>query len=386
MDAKNSKIIRPYLRGEDINRHPSHRHGDWVIDFGEMSESAAREWPPVFSHLEETVKIERMGQTKQVHEPCFWKHWDKRPELYLKLADLKQCLVHAFVGKHIGFAFVDASQVIATPTAVWPTESRAIFAVLQSSFHAVWVIERASKMGTSIRYTPSDCFQPFPLPVPLERKELIDAGARYESYRRSTMEARQEGLTTLYNRFHNPNDNSQDIEQLRKLHQEVDRLVALSYGWIDFEMHHGFFDTKQGVRYSIDPRAQRKALDLLIMLNAQRYQDEVQAGLHSRTVKKAKTTTKRSSSNTQGELAFFDASNAEPVISTHPTQAVLDWLLNRGGWHAKADILSSIGIADGQWNAAIADLIASSKVERQGERRGARYRIVEVNSSNGDDI
>jgi hypothetical protein len=188
------------------------------------------------------------------------------------------------------------------------------------------------------------------------------------------MEARQEGLTTLYNRFHNPNDTSQDIEQLRKLHQEVDRLVAQSYGWIDLEMHHGFFDTKQGVRYSIDQRAQRKALDLLITLNAQRYQDEVQAGLHSRTVKKAKTTTKRSSSNTQGELTFFDTSNAEPVSSTHPTQAVLDWLRNRGGWHARADILSSIGIADGQWNAAIADLIASGKVERQGERRGARYR------------
>jgi hypothetical protein len=371
LDAKNSKIIRPYLRGEDINRHPTHKHGDWVIDFGGMSESAAREWAHIFTHLEVTVKIERMGQTKQIHEPCFWKHWDKRPELYSKLAGLKECLVHAFVGKHIGFAFVDASQVIATPTAVWPTESRALFAVLQSSFHAVWVIERASKMGTSIRYTPSDCFQPFALPAPLERQELIDVGTKYESYRRRVMEARQEGLTTLYNRFHNQLETSQDIEELRKLHREVDLLVARSYGWPDLEICHGFFDTKQGIRYSIDPNAQRKVLDLLLVLNLQRYQEENQAGLHNRAVKKSKTTLKSSTSKNQGELMFVASEYASSIF---PLQVVFDWLQKSDGWHAKADILAATNISDSQWNAAIGELLERGKVERQGEKRGARYR------------
>jgi hypothetical protein len=46
------------------------------------------------------------------------------------------------------------------------------------------------------------------------------------------------------------------------------------------------------------------------------------------------------------------------------------------GWHAKTDILASTDITDGQWNTAIADLIASDRVERQGERRGARYRFL----------
>lgn len=375
LDAKNSQIIRPYLRGEDINRHPSHKHCDWVIDFGEMSESAAREWPQPFKHLEGTVKIERMGQTKQVHEPCFWKHWDKRAELYSKLAGLKECLVHAFVGKHIGFAFVDASQVIATPTAVWPTESRALFAVLQSSFHAVWVIERASKMGTSIRYTPSDCFQPFALPIPLERQDLIDGGTKYEGYRRLVMDARQEGLTALYNRFHNQKDTSQDIEELRKLHREVDLLVAQSYGWPALEIQHGFFDTKQGIRYSIDPNTQRRVLDRLIMLNMQRYQEEVRGGLHNHMLKKSRTTVRCSASNGQGELISYDLANASPMNSRHSSEAVFNWLQKRGGWHTKADILAATGITDGQWNAAICVLLAGGRVERQGERRGGRYRI-----------
>jgi hypothetical protein len=38
-------------------------------------------------------------------------------------------------------------------------------------------------------------------------------------------------------------------------------------------------------------------------------------------------------------------------------------------------VLTASDIKDGQRNAAIADLLAASKVERQDERRGARYRI-----------
>jgi hypothetical protein len=45
------------------------------------------------------------------------------------------------------------------------------------------------------------------------------------------------------------------------------------------------------------------------------------------------------------------------------------------GWHAKADILAATGITDGQWNDAISALIGGGRVERRGERRGARYSI-----------
>jgi hypothetical protein len=47
------------------------------------------------------------------------------------------------------------------------------------------------------------------------------------------------------------------------------------------------------------------------------------------------------------------------------------------GWHAKADVLAATGITDGQWNVAITDLISRGRVERQGERRGTRYRLIE---------
>lgn len=58
-----------------------------------------------------------------------------------------------------------------------------------------------------------------------------------------------------------------------------------------------------------------------------------------------------------------------------PSMAILGFLSAHDGWHAKADVLGATGISDGQWNAAINNLIAGRRVERQGERRGARYRI-----------
>jgi hypothetical protein len=59
-----------------------------------------------------------------------------------------------------------------------------------------------------------------------------------------------------------------------------------------------------------------------------------------------------------------------------PTGEILDFLRTHPGWHAKADILAATGITDRQWNTAISPLISDGNVERQGERRGARYRFV----------
>ncbi|ERW81701.1 TPA: hypothetical protein NIJ04_005050 [Pseudomonas aeruginosa] len=69
---------------------------------------------------------------------------------------------------------------------------------------------------------------------------------------------------------------------------------------------------------------------------------------------------------------------AEPCArcQTSPAKVITEHLRTHPGWHAKSDILAATGIADSQWNAAIADLMADGKVERQGEKRGARYSYV----------
>jgi hypothetical protein len=45
--------------------------------------------------------------------------------------------------------------------------------------------------------------------------------------------ARNEGLTKIYNRFHNPTETAADILRLRELHATMDRAVLEAYGWRD---------------------------------------------------------------------------------------------------------------------------------------------------------
>ena len=45
------------------------------------------------------------------------------------------------------------------------------------------------------------------------------------------------------------------------------------------ELDHGFHETKQGLRYTISETARREVLDRLLLLNHQRHEEEVKAGL-----------------------------------------------------------------------------------------------------------
>ena len=93
------------------------------------------------------------------------------------------------------------------------------------------------------------------------------------------MQANQEGLTKTYNRFHDHHEHSADILKLRELHKEMDEAVAHAYGWDDLALGHGFHETKQGMRYTISEAARREVLDRLLLLNHERHEEEVKAGL-----------------------------------------------------------------------------------------------------------
>jgi hypothetical protein len=44
-----------------------------------------------------------------------------------------------------------------------------------------------------------------------------------------------EGFTTTYNRFHDPDEPSSDIARLRERHAAMDRAVLDAYGWTDLQ-------------------------------------------------------------------------------------------------------------------------------------------------------
>ena len=161
-------------------------------------------------------------------------------------------------------------------------------------------------MRTDLRYTPSDCFDTFPFPRSLHSPSaLATAGATYHTHRRQIMLTRQEGLTKTYNRFHDPDETSADIQTLRDLHVEMDKAVAAAYGWSDLDLGHGFHETKQGMRFTISESARREVLARLLKLNHERYAEEVAQGLHDKGKGKAVKTPRKSKGKASSEPSLF---------------------------------------------------------------------------------
>ena len=113
---------------------------------------------------------------------------------------------------------------------------------------------------------------------------------------------RREGLTKTYNRFHDTDDNSADIQKLRELHIEMDQAVAAAYGWDELYLGHGFHETKQGVRFTLSEPARREVLQRLLKLNHERYAEEVKQGHHG----KMRVAKKAASNSAKEGSALFD--------------------------------------------------------------------------------
>jgi len=123
------------------------------------------------------------------------------------------------------------------------------------------------------------------------------------------MLARQVGLTKTYNRFHDSAETAADIARLRELHVEMDQAVAAAYGWDDLSLGHDFHETAQGQRFTISESARREVLGRLLALNHERYEQEVEAGLHE---KKGRGGRKKSA---QRKVAAKPKPTPEPTAS-----------------------------------------------------------------------
>ena len=85
---------------------------------------------------------------------------------------------------------------------------------------------------------------------------------------------RSEGVTKIYNRFHNSDETNADIQKFRDLHVELDHAVAVSYGWKDLCLDHAFRTTDDGIRYTINDSVRVDIIDRLHELNHERATQE----------------------------------------------------------------------------------------------------------------
>lgn len=309
-NPRNSLVLFPYLNGEDLNSRFDQSPSRWVINFFDwpLDRSATGQWigstaqqqklwrrdyrvptdypdhvasdfPDCLAIVEQLVKPERTRQKDNgdyvLRYPLYERWWiyaDKRPALYESISSSSQVLVVCRVTKYLAPAIVDASWIFDIGTAVFNLPTNSGFALLQSTIHEVWAREHCSTLETRLRYSPTDAFDTFAFPLDLN--DLESSGKHFATLRTQIMEARMEGLTKIYNRFHDPAEVSSDIAELRQLQIEMDQTVAVAYGWKDLDLGHGFHETKRGIRYTISEVARLEVLDRLLALNHQRHSEE----------------------------------------------------------------------------------------------------------------
>ena len=303
-DPRNAERIFPYIGGEEVNTSPTHAHHRYVINFGEMSEQEARGWPDLITIIENKVR-----GTRGSHSTAPWWQFERlRPEMYRSFSRVERVLVVPQTSNVQALAFLAKNMVFAHTAIVFPIASYSGFAVLQSRCHQIWSAFLGPTMKDDLRYTPSDCFETFPFPRQFETDPRLEAtGALYYEFRLQLMLENDEGLTKTYNRFHDPNEGSPEIRQLRELHAAMDRAVLDAYGWTDLQPTCDFLldyqdeddEESQGThrkkpwRYRWPDDFRDEVLARLLELNKQRAEEERLAGM-SESGKKDRSPIRRS--------------------------------------------------------------------------------------------
>lgn len=313
VDSKYHDVIKPLVRGDDIINVFDGDFPFYGINFGNLSESQAEKYELAYSIANEKVRPEREAGKDKKLAKYWWRY--KRPtlELYKQIKGFDRVLVHGFTSKYVAFRFVPSESIFVAPLVVVLSDKYYTFAILQSSIHKCWV-ENVSNMGTTLRYTPSDCFETFPFPEKPDHRKLLEIGGKYYQKREDLMLSDNLGLTALYNLFHSSDEQSESLSIIRKLEVEMDQAVAAAYGWDDIYLGHGFHKTKQGIRFTISEEARREVLQRLLKLNQERYEEEVAQGLHDKKNNKTSTPRKKKTSpaKNDGNLNLFNFMNVSP--------------------------------------------------------------------------
>jgi hypothetical protein len=287
-------VVQAYVGGDQVNNQPVFKAERFAINFGEMNESQARRFRPLWDIVEAKVKPDRHsveeGQTleekrakypRMVNE--WWKYWNTRPNLYEAIAGAPRVLVaNCAAAKFLTFSFLPPNCVYSNSLFVFADSSYAHFAAVQSRVHELWARMFGSSLEDRLRYTGTTCYENFPLPGLNDHLEGV--GKEFYEVRSKEMESLSLGLTPLGNRINCPEDHASEVVRIRKLHAAMDKAVLDAYGWSDIVPAYEFsgdYENEDGsvgsVRLNFTEEVRDEILRRLLALHAERIKAEQSA-------------------------------------------------------------------------------------------------------------
>jgi len=363
-DSHNGQIILPFIGYAEVAGSPKQEHSRYVINFEDFPlrrenlgfwwtevKDAQREewlktgivpmdypgpvaadWPDLLSIVEQKVLPERLAQKDEYGRKYWWRFLRNRPEMRTATLGLARVIVAGSqASTQYALAFLPQGLVYSSNLSVIAADTYAAFALLQSRIHEVWARFFMSTMKDDLAYTPTTCFEPFPFPERWTTDPTLESAGKscYDS-RAALMIASSEGLTDTYNRFHDPEESTQSILDLRELHELMDRAVLDAYGWIDIKPKCEFipeFDDedeedetgrthKKKYRYRWPDEVRDEVLARLLELNRQRSLEEGQLlpsapGPTAPPKKNGNTKKRKAPSQPKAVASLFAAQNGE---------------------------------------------------------------------------
>jgi hypothetical protein len=253
-DPKSKVVLHPYLIGRDlVNAGAPSR---FVIDIADTdSMVAAATAPAAYEHVKARVLLDReelvrkeAKRNKELYEADpntkllwerrdfmvkWWHLWRRREDMLDAIRGLKRYIVLSRVAvwtRPSIYAFVAPDVHPGDALTVFAFEDDYSFGILHSSYHRAYFEERCSKMRVDLRYTSRTVFDTYPWPqAPTDEAVgmVVDVVKRLVKLRDDRLAAGI-SLEAQYKSLRDPGRN-----ELRTLQEELDKAVAVAYGFGD---------------------------------------------------------------------------------------------------------------------------------------------------------
>ena len=279
------ECIWPVINSAGLMSSPTLSSDQLIINFTGKTLAEATKYSGCIEIVKDKVLPVRKKAKRKANRERWWLYNETRPGLYRAISGMRRVLVNPVVSKWMAFCFLPVRTVFTNALNVYSFEDLARFCVLQCRVHENWALKYSSTLRVDTRYNPTDCFETFPFPSDIEVLEPV--GGAYYAYRADLMARNEQGLTAIYNRFHDPDEASPDILELRGLHDQMDRAVLDAYGWTDIQPTCEFLldyeeDEDEGSsrrrrkpwRYRWPDEVQEEVLARLLELNQERAEEE----------------------------------------------------------------------------------------------------------------
>jgi len=175
----NSDVVRPVESAVDLVQK---NRREWTLDFSSLPFESAVRYEKPFAYVKEFVQPARSRNARQTNVE-WWQYERPRVDMRKAMAGLNRFITTPGVSKHRIYVWRTPETLCNQGTLVFAREGDYFFGVIHSQFHEVWALAQGTQLRekeSGFRYTPTTCFETFPLPRPTPKQEAAIAAAAQE--------------------------------------------------------------------------------------------------------------------------------------------------------------------------------------------------------------